>query len=232
MAQKRNVRNRISSPITIGDVSVNGVSLYPGVRIDLLKLAKITGIAKSDDLVQAVNSNLIDVFDENNKRITNKKKAIRYLQTGTQHTTSNTSLVTEADVLAALRASNATKDLGNGDITNVDEVVGATTVTFSAEVNNGDSGAAATIDWSAGQKQRITLTATCTFTFTDPIGPSNILIVLVQDAGGTNGVNWPGTVNWTLGTPPSLTAAGGSVDIVSFYFDGTNYYGVASLSFS
>ena len=80
MAQKRIVRNKKKSPISIGDIRVGGISLNPGVKIDLLKTAKITGVTKSVDLVTAVNARLIDVFDETNSLITNKTKAIRYLQ--------------------------------------------------------------------------------------------------------------------------------------------------------
>ena len=38
------------------------------------------------------------------------------------------------------------------------------------------------------------------------------------------------TVDWAGGTEPSWTASG--VDIVAFFYDGTTYFGVASLAFS
>lgn len=107
------------------------------------------------------------------------------------------------------------------------------TGTFSAEFDNGSSGAAATIDWNSGQKQRITLTAApVTLSFTNPPGPANILIRLVQDGAGSRTVTWPASVKWPGGTAPTLTTTGGAIDIISFYFDGTDFYGVDSLDFS
>lgn len=101
-----------------------------------------------------------------------------------------------------------------------------------AELDNGNSGATATIDWSARQKQRITLTANCTLSFTDPANPCNLLLVVVQDGTGSRTVTWPASVLWPGGTAPTLSTAGGAIDIISFYWDGTNYYGADSLNFS
>ncbi len=103
------------------------------------------------------------------------------------------------------------------------------TVHFSSEVDNGNSGAADTIDWSAGNKQKSTLTNDCTFTFSPaPSGPCNLMFRLIQDGSGGHDVTWPGTVKW-LGTEATWTdGAAGKTIIVSFYFDGTNYWGQAS----
>jgi hypothetical protein len=110
--------------------------------------------------------------------------------------------------------------------------VAAKVITFAAEFDNGDSGAADTIDFGAGQKQKSTLTANCTYTFTPPAGPGNFILKVIQDVTGSRTVTWPATVKWdTAGTAPTLSTAGGSVDIISFYYDGTNYYGQAGLDF-
>lgn len=103
---------------------------------------------------------------------------------------------------------------------------------FDGEVDNGNSSTADTIDWTAGNKQKITLTGNCTFTFTDPSGPCNLILKLIQDGTGSRTVTWPATVKWPEGTAPTLSTAASSVDIVSFYWDGTNYYGQASLAFA
>ena len=97
---------------------------------------------------------------------------------------------------------------------------------FASEVDNGNSGATDTIDWTAGNKQKSTLTANCTYTFSPaPLGPTNLVLRLIQDVGGTNTATWPATVHWTGGVAPTITATGNAVDIVSFYYDGTNYHG-------
>jgi len=124
-----------------------------------------------------------------------------------------------------LKSSDPTID-DNGAVGNVERIA------YKTEVNNGNSGATETIDWTAGQKQRSTLTADCTFSFTAPAGPTNLLLKLVQDGSGQHDATWPGSVLWAKGKAPNLTNGGGAIDIVTFYYDGTNYFGVASLDFS
>ena len=71
-----------------------------------------------------------------------------------------------------------------------------------------------------------------TFTFTATTNPCNILLMLVQDGTGSRTATWPATVKWPGGTAPTLTTAANAIDIIGFYFDGTNYFGVDSLDFS
>lgn len=86
------------------------------------------------------------------------------------------------------------------------------------------------IDWGAGNKAHVTLgVATTTFVFVDPANSGNITIKLIQDGGGSRTVTWPASVKWPSDTAPTLTTAGGSVDIVGCYHDGTNYYCADSL---
>ena len=147
-----------------------------------------------------------------------------------------------------LRTGNSTSgnitltDGANGNITTTPNgtgrVVSATehqfneTAHFDAEVDNGNSGTADTIDWTAGNKQRSTLTGNVTFTFTEPNGPCNLIFKLVQDATGSRTATFPADVNWPGGTAPTLTTTANAIDIVSFYYDGTDFYGQAALNFS
>jgi len=105
------------------------------------------------------------------------------------------------------------------------------TATFNAEYSNGDSGSSKTVDWNNGQKQMITLTGDCTFTFTDPPGPCNLILRMVQDATGGRDPSWPASVKWVGSAEPTWSSGNGDIDIVSFYFDGTNYYAAAGLNF-
>lgn len=100
------------------------------------------------------------------------------------------------------------------------------------EVDNGNLVDAATVNWKNGNKQVITLTDHCTLTFTDPYGATNLVLRVVQDEDGNNTITWPDSVKWPSGSAPTLTSAANSVDIITFYFDGTYYYGVASQDFS
>lgn len=114
-------------------------------------------------------------------------------------------------------------------------IVGLKTVSFTGELNNGNSGASANIDWTIAQKQVITLTSgTVALTMTAPPGVSNLLLRIVQDgSGGRFITSWPATIKWAGGAgAPTLSPASGAIDIVSLYWNGTNYFGVASLNFT
>lgn len=103
---------------------------------------------------------------------------------------------------------------------------------FDAEVDNGNSGTADTIDWTVGNKQRTTITGNVTFTFTAPTGPCNLMLKIVMDGTGGYTLTWPATVKWKSGTQPTWGTAPNAVNIASFYFDGTNYYGFGDGPFS
>jgi hypothetical protein len=103
-------------------------------------------------------------------------------------------------------------------------------VTFDSEYGNGAG--ATTVDWTNGQKQELALTSSPTLTFSAPSGVGNFLLRVVQDGVGSRTITWPASVKWPGGSAPTLSTAASSIDIVSFYYDGTDYYGVASLAFS
>lgn len=132
------------------------------------------------------------------------------------------------DSIILLRAGDITglagKTLDFPNI-NVDQLNLRETAYFDAEYDNGDSGTSKTIDFGVGNKQKLTLTGDCTLTFTNPSGPCNLVLKLVQDATGGRLVTWDADCKWVAGTPPTLSTGAGDIDIVTFYFDGTYYYG-------
>ena len=92
-----------------------------------------------------------------------------------------------------------------------------------------------TVDWGAGNKATLTFGAgnITTLAFTNPPKPSNLLLKIVQDGTGSRTItNWDSDIKWAGGSPPTLSTDANAIDIVSFYFDGNSYYGVASLDFS
>ncbi len=108
---------------------------------------------------------------------------------------------------------------------------GAHTIGFTQQTATGDG--TTTIDWKLGNKFEFTFGAqNDTFTFTAPTKPCNLLLKLIQDGTGSREATWPATVKWVGGTAPTLTTTASGVDIVSFFFDGTSYFGVGSLNFS
>lgn len=102
-----------------------------------------------------------------------------------------------------------------------------TGIAYTSEIDNGNSGAADTIDWTTGNIQKSTLTDNVTYTFTAPTGPAHLTIRMIQDAGGTNTVTWPATVKWSGGTEPTWDTTGDRENYAFFYFNGANYIGSA-----
>jgi len=96
--------------------------------------------------------------------------------------------------------------------------------------------------WTQGNKLDLTLASgatAITFDTPHPQGGCSLTLKLTQPASGSAGTagSWNASgagnnVKWPSGTAPTLSTANGAVDILSFYWDGTNYYGVASLNFS
>jgi len=84
---------------------------------------------------------------------------------------------------------------------------------------NGTSGAAATIDLEDGNFHKVTLTANCTLTFSNPPASGtagSFTLFLVQDGTGSRIVTWPGTVDWSGATAPTLTTTAAAVDVLTF----------------
>jgi len=102
---------------------------------------------------------------------------------------------------------------------------------FVSEFDNGSSGAAFTVDWRNGQKQKLTLTAACAISYTAPPGCGNFILKLVQGGAGGYAVTWPGTVKWPASVIPVISPALGAEDLISVYFDGTTYYQQAAQKF-
>lgn len=119
-------------------------------------------------------------------------------------------------------------------INSTNQMSGVVTAGFASEFNAGNSSTAATINWNNGQRQVLTLTGSpAVLTFTAPTtGVGNFMLRIVQDATGGRTITWPASVRWPGGTAPTINTAAATVHIVSFYYNGTLYYGVGSLSFA
>jgi len=91
-----------------------------------------------------------------------------------------------------------------------------------------------TVNWTLGNKATVTLTGNVgTLAFTNPTNPCNVLLKIVQDGTGSRLITaYDADVLWAGGTKPTLTTTANGIDICSFYWDGTNYFGVASLAFA
>jgi len=139
--------------------------------------------------------------------------------------------LTDALIVGHMDATPAAQWLAVHGLLTVSDGLGITgTAYFNAEIDNGNSGNADTIDWTAGNKQKSTLTDDCTFTFSpEPAGPCNLVLKLIHAVTGGALVTWPADVNWSENTEPTLSVELGAVDIISFYYDGSEFHGQAML---
>ncbi len=84
-----------------------------------------------------------------------------------------------------------------------------------------------TIDLTLGNVVTATVsTGTQTFTFTNPSASGkSCSFTLILTNGGSQTVNWPGSVDWAGGSAPTLTTSG--VDVLTFFTvdGGTIWYG-------
>lgn len=92
-------------------------------------------------------------------------------------------------------------------------------------VDDGDSGVADTIDWSAGNLHRSKLTGNCTYTFSNPATGASYVLEVLQDNAGSRTVTWPADVVWDGGVTPTLTTTGNKKDVFVFLYNGAKYLG-------
>jgi hypothetical protein len=130
----------------------------------------------------------------------------------------------------------------SGAIVGADQIISAPVLKDVGEtcVANATSGATDTIDLTDGNVHNVTLTANCTFTFSNPpaSGTSgSFTLFLNQDGTGSRTATWPagnGTstpkVIWAGGTAPTLTTTASRTDILVFTTidGGMKWYGAVS----
>ena len=62
-------------------------------------------------------------------------------------------------------------------------------------------------------------------------GGSAYTMIIKQSNGGSHTITWDSTYKWEAGSPPTLSVADGSVDIITFICDGTSLYGLIAKDF-
>lgn len=99
------------------------------------------------------------------------------------------------------------------------------------EFDAGNSGAATkALDWVNGSAQKVTMTGSCTFTLANPVTGGVYILKLVESGAGSWVPTWPGTVLWPSGIAPTLSVLN-KTDVITLYWDGTNYYGNSQLNY-
>lgn len=117
----------------------------------------------------------------------------------------------------------------NGDTTLYDnELVRPILKDYGEKVNALGSGSGTrSIDLTLGNIISATVaTGTNTFTFSNPTATGNNCgFALYLTNGGSQTVNWPGSVDWPSGTAPTLTASGIDILVFNTIDGGTTWYG-------
>jgi hypothetical protein len=92
---------------------------------------------------------------------------------------------------------------------------------------------AQTIDWSSGNIQVLSLasaTSNVTLTFTNAVAGAALAIKVVQGATPYN-IVWPSSVKWPNGTAPTISTTSDAMDLITFFYDGTYYFGAAGQNY-
>lgn len=103
------------------------------------------------------------------------------------------SITTPADVDASLTLGQAVRNLRDDLEERLNTILGKPIATALADpvidyYDAGNSGASIVIDWANGPVQKLTLTANCAVTFSNPVSGRPHVLVMHQDATGSRTV--------------------------------------------
>ena len=91
---------------------------------------------------------------------------------------------------------------------------------------NGNTTSSTTVNWNDSNIQTFTLnTATTTFTFSNGQAGATYILIIRQNASGSQVITWPGTVAWAGAATPTMTPTASRYDVFTFIFDGSKYFG-------
>lgn len=102
---------------------------------------------------------------------------------------------------------------------------GNVSVTIPSTVTTG--GTTATIDWANGVGQNFDAqgsSGNITFTFSNPASGASY-VLLLQQGSTARTYTWPAAVKWLGGTAPTVSTTDNDIDMVTFFYNGTNYIG-------
>lgn len=132
----------------------------------------------------------------------------------------NTSNATERAAAATL----TNKTLTNPTINNYTEgvvAIGTVTTTNTLSLTNGTV-----------QTATLTASTACTFTMPSAAAGKSFTLMLKQAATTGGGSATFGSVKWPMAGAPTITSTAAKMDILSFFSDGTNWYGSYSQGYT
>jgi len=184
------------------------LALFNSTTGKLIKRASLTGLVKATSGVASAATSGTDYLAPPSGTAilkANSGGALANATAGTDYVTP-----TGSETLTS-------KTLTNPTVTNyVESVVAIGTVTTTN-----------TISLTNGTVQTATLTAStaCTFTMPTATAGKSFILLLKQAASTGNGTATFTGVKWGTAGAPTITAAAGKMDILTFVADGTNWYG-------
>jgi hypothetical protein len=93
----------------------------------------------------------------------------------------------------------------------------------------GNSSTAVTLALTNGTVQTVTMTGNCTFTMPTATAGKSFVLIVSSGAGGFTGTFT--SVKWPNNGAPTLTTTASRWDILTFFADGTNWYGTFAQAF-
>lgn len=96
------------------------------------------------------------------------------------------------------------------------------------------TGTTQTINWNNGNSISMDLnsaTGNVTLTLSNPVGGASYAIKVIQGGTARNLV-WPAAVLWPGGTAPTISTTEDDIDLITLYYDGTNYLATFSQAFA
>ncbi len=106
-----------------------------------------------------------------------------------------------------------------------------TTRYTETQVAIGNSGTAQTLSLTNGSIQTVTLTGNCTFTMPTAVAGKSFILIIKQDGTGGRTAVFTGA-KWVGGAAPTITTTAAATDIVTFFTDGTLWYGTIVQAFA
>jgi len=125
-----------------------------------------------------------------------------------------------ASASSLILASNGTTTAVTIDTAQSLNLSGAYT---EAVVAIGNSSTSKTLSLASGTFQTVTMTGNCTFTMPTAVAGKSFILIVSTGSGGFSGTFT--SVKWPANTAPTLTTTASRWDILSFFSDGTNWYG-------
>jgi len=137
---------------------------------------------------------------------------------------------TDVTTLGTVQTSKAVTADASGIVNHADYVIQRPNFKDYAETHNAIGsigGGTQDIDLTVGNVVSGTVdTGTTTFTFSNPPASANSgSFTLILTNGGSQTVNWPGSVDWAGGSAPSLTTSGVDILVFTTVDGGTIWYG-------